>query len=253
VRKWFILSLITVGALVGAAVALAAPTTTLVVKAIPAKASTKKKLQPIQLQINTTFSDPAAADQVPPPIRKVVIRFNEGGTFNGKYFPTCKRSVLETKGPTACKKAKVGTGTATASAQPFLALVHANVTIFNGPGNTVILYSLAQEVNVSVIVEGTVKKGPSTSCANGGGKCDYVLTFNIPQIPTLGTAPDAAVLTVNTKTSKLFVRKKKHGKKVKIPYIGAPKKCNGKWVADEQVTFKDGTTATSSTSAPCHK
>jgi len=204
VRKWFILSLITVGALVGAAVALAAPTTTLVVKAIPAKASTKKKLQPIQLQINTTFSDPAAADQVPPPIRKVVIRFNEGGTFNG-------------------------------------------------PGNTVILYSRAQEVNVSVIVEGTVKKGPSTSCANGGGKCDYVLTFNIPQIPTLGTAPDAAVLTVNTKTSKLFVRKKKHGKKVKIPYIGAPKKCNGKWVADEQVTFKDGTTATSSTSAPCHK
>jgi hypothetical protein len=253
VRKWFVLSLVTVGALVGAAVALAAPTTTLEVKAIPAKASTKKKVRPIQLAINTTYADAAAADQTPPPLRKVVIRFNKGGAFNGKFFAKCKRSVLETKGPSACKKARVGTGKTTASAKPFLPLVHANTTIYNGPGNTILLYNAAVEVNVVVIVEGTVKKAAPTSCADGAGQCDYTLTFNIPPIPTLGSAPDVSVLSVNTKTLKVFVTKRKRGKKVKIPYIGAPKECKGKWVADEQVTFADGSTATATTSAPCHK
>lgn len=252
-RKWIISSLVTVGVLIGAAVALAAPTTTLVVKATPNKASTKKKVRPIQLAINTTYSDPAVSDQVPPPLRQVVIRFNKGGAFNGKYFPKCKRSVLEARGKSACKKARVGTGNTTASAKPFLPLVHAKTTIYNAPGNKVLLYNEAQEVNVIVIVEGTVSKQSPTSCADGAGQCDYVLTFNIPPIPTLGSAPDVSVLTVSTKTLNVFVKKKKHGKTVKIPYIGAPKECKGKWVADEQVRFADGSNATASYSAPCKK
>jgi hypothetical protein len=47
---------------------------------------------------------------------------------------------------------------------------------------------------------------------------------------------------------------------VKIPYVGAPRECKGKWVADEQVTFgtpddvfADAGTASATTSAPCKK
>jgi hypothetical protein len=65
------------------------------------------------------------------------------------------------------------------------------------------------------------------------------------------------VLTTNTTTDNVFIKKKKRvkGKRrtVKIPLIGAPVKCTGKWVADSNVTFGDGTTATAKTSSPCKK
>jgi hypothetical protein len=255
VRKSIVAGIVALAALVAAAVALAAPTTTLEVKAIPNKASSKKKIQPIQLAINIAFADAAAAQ--PPALSKVVIRFNKGGAFNGKLFPKCKRSALETKGPKGCPKgSKVGTGTATASAQPVIPLVNAKVTVFNGVvkggSSTVLLYNVP-DISSPIIVEGSVVKKAAASCANGTGQCDYNLVFNVPPIPTLPGQPNASVLTVRTKTLNVFVKKKKKGKTVKIPYIGAPKQCTGKWVADAQVTFATGETATSSTSASCHK
>jgi hypothetical protein len=247
-------------ALVVTSVALAAPTTTLVIKTTPNKASkSKKKLTPIRLGINVAFSDPAAPQ--PPPLRKVVIRFNEGGTYNGKLFPKCKASALLAKGPSACPKgSKIGSGTATASAQPVIALVNAKLTIFNGLPKgglpTVVLYAVP-DISSPLTIEGTVAKKPSTSCSGGAGKCDYVLTFDVPDIPTLPGQPNASVLTTNTTTSNVFIKKKKkvNGKKrtVKIPLIGAPVKCTGKWVADSSVTFADGSVATANTSAACKK
>jgi hypothetical protein len=69
----------------------------------------------------------------------------------------------------------------------------------------------------------------------------------------LPNAPPASVLSVKTKTIQAFVKKKKHGKKVKIPYIGAPKKCKGHWVADATFKFYDGQSSTSNASLPCKK
>lgn len=254
-RKVIVLSSALLAMLIAAAVALAAPTTTLEIKAIPAKASkSKKKLTPIQLAINVSFADPAAVQ--PPFLKRVVIRFNEGGTYNGKLFPKCKASALLTKGPSACPKgSKIGKGTATASAQPVIPLVNAKITLFNGEvkggSPTVIIYAVP-DISSPLAITGTVKKGPKVACGDGG-KCDYVLTFDVPDIPTLPGQPNAAVLTTNTKTDKVFVKKKKRGKTVKIPLIGAPVKCNGKWVADSTVSFGDGSTATAKTSAPCKK
>ena len=246
------------GGLILAAVALAAPTTTLEARAIPNKASTKKKVRPIRLFIKTTFADPAAAQ--PPPLSKVVIRFNKGGVFNGKLFPKCKFSEIQSKGPKACPKgSKVGTGKAQASAQPVIALVNAKVTVYNGESKggtpTVILYNVP-DVSSPIAVQGTVEKKAASACGDGG-QCDYTLTFNVPPIPTLPGQPNASVLSVQTQTLNVFVKKKKrvHGRKrtVKIPYIGAPRVCTGKWVAESTVSFADGTTASAKTSAPCKK
>jgi hypothetical protein len=259
VRTKIALSGVLLVALVVTSVALAAPTTTLEIKATPNKASkSKKKLTPIRLTINTTFADPAAPQ--PPPLRKVTIRFNEGGTYNGKLFPKCKFAALQAKGTSACPKgSKIGKGSATASAQPVIPLVNATVTVFNGEPKggvpTVLLYNVP-DISSPITIQGTVTKKPASACGDGG-KCDYVLEFPVPDIPTLPGQPNASVLTVKTQTDNVFVKKKKkvHGKKktVKIPLIGAPVKCTGKWVAESTVLFADGTTASTKTSAPCKK
>jgi hypothetical protein len=245
--------------LVAAAVALGAVTTTLEVVPRPNKASTKKKVRPITLEINVSTADPAVPQ--PPPLKKVVIRFNKGGVFNGKLFPKCKLSALQTKGPKACPKgSKVGTGSALASAKPIIDSVKAAVTVFNGEPKggvpSVLLYNVP-EISSPIVVQGTVEKKPAVSCANGAGQCDYVLTFDVPEIPTLPGAPPASVLNVKTKTLNVFVSKKKrvHGRTrtVRLPYIGAPKECKGKWAADASFTFYDGQASTAIASLPCKK
>jgi hypothetical protein len=254
VRTKIALSGVLLVALVVTSVALAAPTTTLEVKVTPSKTSkSKKKLRPIRLAINVGFSDPAAAQ--PPALRKVTIRFNEGGTYNGKLFPKCNAAKLLANGPSACPKgSKIGKGTATAAAQPVIPSVNAVLTLFNGQPKggvpTVIIYAVP-DISSPLTIVGTVKKGSKVSCASGQGKCDYVLSFDVPDIPTLPGQPNAAVITTKTKTDKVFVKKKKHGKTVKIPLIGAPTKCTGKWVADSVVTFGDGSTANAESTASC--
>jgi hypothetical protein len=258
VRKTIVLVSALLAALIATSVAFAAGTTTLEIKASPNKVSkSKSKLRPIRLTINVGFgdSDPAAAQ--PPYLKKVVIRFNEGGTYNGKLFPKCKPSALLAKGPSACPKgSKIGKGSATASAQPVIPSVSAVLTLFNGEPKggvpTVIIYAVP-DISSPLAIVGTVKKGSKVSCANGTGKCDYVLSFDVPDIPTLPGQPNAAVITTKTQTDLVYVKKKKKGKTVKIPLIGAPIKCTGKWVADSTVTFGDGSTANASTSAPCKK
>jgi hypothetical protein len=254
-RKLIVIALPAAALLIAATVAFGAVTTTLEVIPRPNKASTKKKVRPITLEINVTTSDPAVAQ--PPPLKQVVIRFNQGGQFNGSKFPKCKFNALQSQGPKACPKgSKVGSGSALASAKPIIDQVNAKTTIYNGaPKNgvpTVLLYNVP-DISSPITVQGTVQKKAPVSCANGAGKCDYVLTFDVPQIPTLPNAPPASVLSVKTKTIQAFVKKKKRGKKVKIPYIGAPKKCKGKWVADATFKFYDGQSSTSVASLPCKK
>jgi hypothetical protein len=245
--------------LIATAVAFGAVTSTLEVVPRPNKASTKKKVQPITLEINVGTNDPAATQ--PPPLKKVVIRFNKGGQFNGKLFPKCKFSEIQARGPKACPKGSlIGTGTALASAKPIIDQVNAKVSVYNGAPKggvpTVLLYNVP-DISSPITVQGTVAKKSAASCANGAGQCDYVLTFDVPLIPTLPNAPPASVLSVKTKTKNVFVKKKKKvgGKTrtVKIPYIGAPKECKGKWVADLNITFQDGQTSSSTASLPCKK
>jgi hypothetical protein len=260
VRKLIVIALAAAASLLIAAVAFGAAATTLQVVASPNKASTKKKLRAIALTVNVSFADPALPQ--PPPLKRVVIRLNKGGTYNGKLFPKCTEAKLAAKGRKGCPKGSyIGNGSATASAKPIIDLVNAKVYLFNGPvkggSPTILLYSIP-DISSPITVSGSVVKKPSAPCANGTGQCDYNIIFDVPDIPTLPNAPPASVLTVNTKTFKTFIKKKKkvHGKKrtVKIPLVAAPNECKGgKWVADSTVNFKDGQTATAVASAPCKK
>ncbi len=258
-RKLIAIGLVAAACMIVTQVAFGAVTSTLEVVPRPNKASTKKKVRPITLEINVATQDPAATQ--PPPLKRVQIRFNKGGQFNGKLFPKCSFSKLQAQGPSACPKgSKVGSGTATASAKPIIDLVNAKVTIYNGQPKggvpTVLLYNVP-DISSPIVVQGTVEKKGAVSCAGGKGQCDYFLTFDVPLIPTLPNAPPASVLSVKTKTSQVFVKKKKKvkGKRrtVKIPYVGAPKECKGNWVADLNITFQDGQTSTSEASLPCKK
>jgi hypothetical protein len=261
-RKTAILVSALLAALIATSVAFAQGTTTLEIKATPNKVSkSKSKLTPIRLAINVGFGNADPAAPQPPYLRNVTIRFNEGGTYNGKLFPKCKASALLIKGPSACPKgSKIGKGTATAAAQPVIPSVNAVLTLYNGELKggvpTVIIYAVP-DISSPLTIVGTVKKASKVSCAEGAGKCDYVLNFAVPDIPTLPGQPNAAVITTKTQTDLVYVKKKKKikGKKktVKIPLIGAPTKCTGKWVADSTVSFGDGSSATASTSAPCKK
>jgi hypothetical protein len=256
VRKLIALAIAVAASLVVAAVAFAAVTTTFKVTASPSKASTKKKERAIALGVDIGITDPTL-DQ-PPPLKKVVIRFNSGGKFNGAKFPKCSFAKLQAKGIKGCPKgSKVGTGKATASAKPIIDLVNAKMTIFNGQPKggkpTVLLYNIP-DISSPITLQGTLEKKSASSCADGKGKCDYTLTFEVPDLPTLPNAPPASVLTVKTKTGgNLFVKKKKGRKKVKIPYIGAPKKCNGTWVAEATINYKDGQTSQVASTASCKK
>ena len=209
-RKTLAVAAAVLGALVLASVAFGAVTTTLNVVPRPNKASTKKKVQPITLEIGISTADPSVPQ--PPPLKQVVIRFNKGGVFNGKLFPKCKFAKHQARVKKACPKgSKVGTGTAQASAKPIIDLVNAKVTIFNGElrggVQTVLLYN-EPDISSPITVFGTVKK-----------------------------------------------KKRVHGKRktVKIPYIGAPKGCPGKWVAEANFSFYDGQTSTNVASLPCRK
>jgi hypothetical protein len=254
-RKLIATSLPVGALLLAASVAFGAVSADLEVIPRPNKASTKKKDRPITLEINVATADPAAPQ--PPPLKRVEIRFNKGGKFNGKLFPKCSFSKLQAQGPRACPKgSKIGSGSAVASAKPIIDRVNATVTVYNGEPKggkpSVLLYNVP-DISSPITVQGTVAKKAPVSCAGGAGKCDYVLTFDVPPIPTLPNAPPASVLSVKTKTIQAFVRKKKRGKRVKIPYIGAPKKCKSKWVADATFKFYDGQSSTSVASLPCKK
>jgi hypothetical protein len=239
-------------------VAFAAQTASLEVKALPNKASTKKKLTPIRLEINVAIDETTGTQ--PSPLRKAVIRFNSGGTFNGRLFPKCSFSALQARGPRACPRgSKVGSGTATATARPVINLVNATVTVFNGQPKggkpTVLLYNVP-DISSPITVQGVVEKKSPSPCAQGG-QCDYTLTFDVPPIPTLPGQPNASVLTVRTKTASVFVRKRKRVggrvRRVKVPYIGAPKVCRGKWFAEGAFTFDSGQTITAPTSTTCRR
>jgi len=101
---------------------------------------------------------------------------------------------------------------------------------------------------------GTVSKKPSASCAGGQGKCDYVLDFPVPDIPTLPGQPNASVLTTKTTTDLVYVKKKKkvHGKKKKFNYIENPTKCpSGGYPWKLEFGYENGESLIPTDNAPC--
>ena len=81
------------------------------------------------------------------------------------------------------------------------------------------------------------------------GNFGYELNFKIDPIKTLPNAPDAAIISVNTKTPVKSV--KKGGKKRYL--ITAPKTCKKTWAYQGEFTFVNGQKASVDGTTKCKK
>jgi hypothetical protein len=244
-------------ALVSAA-AYAALVQTFDVTTSPNKASKKHKPRSISLGIDLGVRDDTGAK--PSPLTKTVMRFNKGGQYNARHLPKCDVAKLRSQGPSACpRRSRIGSGTATADARPVLANVSATIRIFNGGRkkgrDRVILYAVP-EISSPITIVGTVKKKRK-------GRYDYVLSFDVPPIPTLPGQPNASVTSVETKTYRRTVKRKRvrirrHGRisrrTVRVPLIAAPRSCKRKrWYAQGSFTYESGQTIVKTIRTRCRR
>ena len=230
---------------VGAALALVATTAYGAVTIVfTANASPAKAGKPTGLKVNFTVSEPGQPQ--PPILNRVVIKLQKGGKYNASKFPRCNLAALQSKGVSACSKAKIGTGTGIGCALPVVEdPVNGKLTLFNGAkvgGKDSVLVYVFPDLGPTFVVVCKVTKKVQ-------GNFDYTLDCSIPPIKTLPSAPDASVGTVDTKTPKKTIKK---GKK-KFSLIIAPKVCKGTWKAEGQFFFLNGTTVTTPYTAKCKK
>jgi hypothetical protein len=186
------------------------------------------------VSVTYDITDPAA--EQPPVNNRVQISFPKGGKWNGPKFPKCSVNILASKGPNGCPSgSKLGTGSGVGMAKPVVTdPVQAKLTIFNG-GSSILVYVFPD-------------LGPTftVTCKIVGG---YSLDCTIPPIKTLPSAPDAATVTVRTKTSAKSTGKGKKKKGIVV----APKKCKGSWKSTATFTFTTGEKVTAPFSQKCKK
>jgi hypothetical protein len=243
--------LLIAGLCMGALAIVAVVAQAAIVQTFTATVSPAKAKKPVALSVtegtSLTADDPGyQVKGQPPPQKTQIIRLQKGGAFGGKYFARCKLAALQANGPKACpSKSKIGTGVGTGSAKPILDSVSGKLTLFNGEKkggkDTVYVFTLP-DVGPTFVVVGTIKK-------INKGNFGYELTFNIDPIKTLPNAPDAAIISVKTKTPVKSV--KKGGKKRYL--ITAPKTCKGKWFYQGEFQFVNGQKAVVDGSKACKK
>jgi hypothetical protein len=190
------------------------------------------------LSLRTTFTitDPGAP--APLQLDRTVLRFPKGARTNGRFFPQCKLTALQARGPKACPKgSRIGGGRARGAAPPIVDSVNAKVTLFNGVpvgrDPTLIIYSLP-DLGPVLTQYGVLKR-------DRAGNYGYILSVDIPPIKTLPSAPDASVTFFDATVNNLSV---KRGKR-RINYIDAPVLCNGTYfLLDGAFTYRGGVTNT---------
>ena len=240
--------------LVTATLAFAAITVTFEVIQRPNKASTEKEVRPITVGLDFTIGDDTGNQ--PSPLRKAVIHHVDANAFFGSLFPRCKLAALLRGGPAACPaRSRVGGGTATGSARPLVDSVSAKLTFFNGEvrnGKPTLLIYVQPDLGPFFTIVDVITRGSDGT---------YTDTVEIPRIPTIPGQPDAATTSVHVRTLNVFAKKKVRqrisGKRVtrtvKLPYIGAPRTCNGRWTYTGEFTFESGETIKLSSAQPCTK
>jgi hypothetical protein len=188
------------------------------------------------LSLRTTFSitDPAAP--APLQLDRTSLRFPKGSVVNGRYFPQCKLTAIQAKGPRGCPKgSKLGGGTARGAAPPIVASVDAKVSFYNGvpvgKDPTIIIYTLP-DLGPILTLYGVLK-------SNRSGNYGYVMNVDIPPIKTLPSAPDASVTFFDATLNNRSVRRKGR----RINYVDAPVLCNGTYfLLDGAFTYRGGIT-----------
>lgn len=236
-RKTLVIGLLAVAVpLTGAAGAQATVTQSVdfTVKAV--KKDRNKTRGGLTLRTTLRIADDTGAK--PPPVTNTTLRFPKGAALNARYFKRCSVSTLQSKGPSGCPTASViGKGTATGDARPIIAEVKAKVTLFNGQpvsGNPTIVIYAQPEISAPIVIQGEIKRQRS-------GRYGYVLSVDIPPIPTLPGQPNASVVFFDATTLDKTVRRKGR----RIHYIEGPILCDGTFfLLDGAFTYEGGITNT---------
>lgn len=235
-RRFLAVGVLAAAPLVAATVVEAAVTQSVEFTAKTVKKDRNKTKGGLTLRTTLRIADDTGAK--PPPLTNTTLRFPKGAVLNARYFRRCSESALETKGPSGCPAASViGRGTSTGDARPIVAAVKAKITMFNGEpsnGNPTILIYAQPEISSPLIIRGEIARQRS-------GPYGYVLSVDVPPIPTLPGQPNASVSFFDATTLDRTVTRKGR----KIHYIEGPVLCNGTFfLLDGSFTYEGGITNT---------
>lgn len=198
--------------------------------------------------VNVQLSISCAADkqcQAPPapigkasPVVNTLVKLPKGMKLGYRDFKTCDPRKLERSGLKGCsRKSRVGKGTLTADGRPVVETpVQGSVTAFNGTKRRYLLYVIPELSSPLVLV---------------GKLSGLTLRIPVPLVPTLPGQPNATLTKFQIKTGGT-VRKKKRGKRVKIPYLKNPSKCpRGGYEWSFEFSYENGEKLAPKDKAPC--
>ncbi len=192
-------------ALVAAAVAVplapamaatAVTTQTLSVSVSPTKVGGPPRRAPrvaaIQISGTTKNSDGSQT----PVMSSITVLFAKGLTLSKSQFPSCSAAKLDSSGPSGCPAgAKIGSGTVHATAGSIS--TNAGLTVFNGPGQAVELYT---STDVPISIHQAVEGQLSPASSPYGTKLTIQVPENIQQ-PIQGVFASIDQLQISVKAS----------------------------------------------------
>lgn len=194
--------------------------------------------------------------ELPEPVTGFTVKGPAGLGINTVGTKTCNAAALEANGPSACpKESKAGFGGGMGALKLGSQIIEEPFTLDfflgnNTPGHIEILLYVEATSPVSIQLVFTA------DVVNEAPPYGLGFHFNIPLIPTLPGASDAAVLnthvTIGASNAAYF--EKVHGKRklVHIKGLIVPKTCpRAGFPFETEVNFADGTTDTVKTTVPC--
>jgi hypothetical protein len=244
-RKHLIWALGLVFALASVGIASAVPNTqTIDGKITPSKLPKKGAGKPIKLFVDVSSTNSGNANQVPNPTTNAKVDFDKDVSYQQKGYPTCDSSGFTAATTTAqakqdCGDAVIGSGSAaiqvpTATGAPPLQ-VAADVTVFNGKGKGILLFTY-NTLSGGTVLDGHIKK----STASGYG---VMLDVDVPPL-----AGGTAVIQEFNAT----VKKTYHSKGKKRSILSSTCK-DGKLKFQARFTDNAGQLATGTDKQSCTK
>jgi hypothetical protein len=228
----------------------AAPTVTLVAKAVPIPGfpGTGNKLGAgAAVEAKYTISGHESTGGVPSQITGVTFYLPAGTVLHPQGFVTCAPSVLENIGPSGCPKKSQASPIGTAGVVDPIGgeLVKENATLqaFFAPGGGLQFYAnAASPISAQLLVA----KGSFSRVSPPFG---WKLTTAVQLVSSVPGAPPVSTESINIKVGAAF----RKGRKT-IYYGRLPRSCpRGGFPVKSEIKFASGETVTASYRAPCPK
>ncbi|WP_372789858.1 hypothetical protein [Paraconexibacter sp.] len=206
------------------------------VKISPSKAGTKKKPTAASLKFDIATVKKVQNESFA--TKTATLFFDKNLVFNPAAFPTCKQATIQANEGKCVKGSKVGTGSAVGNALG--QTQNLKVSLFNGPGKTLLLHVTGSSpLAIDSVIVGKLKSASGAY----GTKLVVTIPDNLQQ-PLPGVF--ATLTSFKTSITKLAGKKGKN-----TPYIGI-KGCTKKRLAFKgDFVFTDGTKASATDTVAC--